>query len=902
MRSELNATDHSTLSPTLHVLMHLLCLPLRNLRSRILRTLLTLSGILIGVAVILAIAIVNESTLASVESVFNEASGKAQLVVNAASAADAGFDANALEKIRKLDEIAYAIPSLDQQTLRAQDVETWQVEFGVSGNLAQGNNLHVLGIEPDLDTKARTYKITQGRFITAKDNRAAVLVEDYAREHELKLGQELRVLTRNGDVAFEIVGMIAKEGPGRINDGGTAFVPLETVQDIFERGGELTQIDVVVREKFAQDQNAVERIRKTLETKLGKNFSVVYPATRGQVVTQLLSTYRTGLGFGSTIALFVGAFLIYNTFAMTVLERTREIGMLRALGMTRAQILALILQEAMLLGILGSALGLGAGVLLARGLVVSMTEVIGTQISEIVVPPSGIVSALIVGLVVTFFAALLPAWSATNISPIEALRVRARSEQRGWIVRRGWLLGMALVIFALLNVFVIPFRENVGSNIAQISIFILLSGAALLVPAVIPFFQRALTPILTALFGNEGALGAGNLSRAPGRTALTVGALMIGLAMVIGQGAMSVSFSKNLLDWVETALGADLYVRSPVGMNDEMARRLKTIQGVQEVTPVTYLPVKLGERLRDASTGSAGNVEQLIYIAIDPATYTRVANFQFSGDTDADAALARLAQNDAVFIATTVADKYHLRVGQTIPLVTPRGSSSDGHEFLIAGLIVDFTGQGFTVTGSRADLKKYFGVSEVNNYLVRLTPQVKSCHDADCRREEDVRNEIEMKFKSRHLQTESSSSFRARIMDLSNQAFSLLNILTLIGVIVAALGVINTLTMNVLERTREIGGLRALGLTMRQTAKMILAEALLVGIIGGAFGLLFGYVLSHVFLRGINELGGYRVSYIFPLNAFVSGIVIALVLSQLAALYPAWRAARVGIVEAIQHE
>jgi putative ABC transport system permease protein len=572
--------------------------------------------------------------------------------------------------------------------------------------------------------------------------------------------------------------------------------------------------------------------------------------------------------------------------------------MLRALGMTRGQILGLILAEALLLGVLGTALGLGLGVVMARGLVGALTGVIGSQISDIVVPPAGVVTAAGVGLVVTLLAALVPAWNATRISPLQALRVRAQAQEQNWMVRRGWIPGTALVLFALLNVFVIPFRESVAFGISQASIFLLLLGASLAVPAVIPLFQRALAPLLTALFGAEGALGASNIARARGRTAVTVGALMIGLAMVIGQGATSGSFSKNLSDWVETALGADLYVRSPVGMREDTARRLKTIPGVQEVTPVTYMQVKLGERLREP-----GSVEQLIYIVIDPATYTRVANFQFAGATDPDRALARLAQGDAVLISTTVADKYGLDVGQTIPLVTPRGSPAGGREFYIAGLIVDFTGQGYTVTASRRDLQKYFGVSTVNNYLVRLTPQAKSCGaQADCRGEQAVRNEIEAQFKARHLKTESSGDFRARIMTLAQEAFALLNILSLIGILVAALGVINTLTMNVMERTREIGGLRALGLTMRQTAKLILAEALLVGILGGTFGLVFGYILSRVFLRGVNDLGGFRVEYVLPLNAFASGIVIALVISQLAALYPAWRAARVGIVEAIQHE
>lgn len=879
-------------------------LPFRNLRTRLIRTLLTTGGIIIGVGVILAIAITNESTLASVEAVFREASGNAHLVVNSASATDAGFaGASALAKVKQVSGVAQVIPSLDVQTLLAQDADKWQLHFGISSNITAGSNLHIFGIDPQLDPLARNYKIIQGRFLSPKDNRAALLVAEYAREHDLQVGQELRVLTPRGDASFKIVGLIGKEGPGRLNDGATVFVPLDTAQEIFERRDKLTQLDIVVTEKIAQDHNLLEKVRQALEAKLGKHFAVVYPAARGQVVTQLLSTYQSGLDFGSTIALFVGAFLIYNTFAMTVVERTREIGMLRALGMTRGQILMLILQEAALLGVAGSALGLILGLGLARVLIGGMTGVIGNQIGEIVIPPAGIATALAVGLVVTLVAAFVPAWNAAHISPIEALRVRAQADSQSWLVHRGWRLGLGLVVLALLNFYVIPFREEVFFDIGRLSIFVLLIGAALLVPAVVPFLRRALEPLMGALFGSEGALGAANISRARGRAALTVGALMVGISMVIAFGALGASFSQNLLEWVDNAIGADLYVRSPVGMDEDIERHLKAMEGIQAVTPVTYLQVKLGERLREP-----GKVEQLIYIVIDPASYPRVAHFQFAdSSTDAQAALARLAAGDAVFISTTVADKYHLQPGQTIPLVTPRGT----REFTIVGLIVDFTGQGYTVTAPRKDLIKYFGVRHVSSYLVRLSPQVKTCgatlyrnhtQQADCRSEADVRHEIETKFRARHLKTESSTAFRARILDLANQAFALMNVLSLIGLIVGALGVINTLMMNVLERTREIGGLRALGLTMRQTAKMILAEALMMGIIGGVFGLGFGYILSQVLLLGVNDLGGYRIAYIFPLPSFVAGVVLALVVSELVALYPAWRAARLGIVQAIQHE
>jgi putative ABC transport system permease protein len=222
--------------------------------------------------------------------------------------------------------------------------------------------------------------------------------------------------------------------------------------------------------------------------------------------------------------------------------------------------------------------------------------------------------------------------------------------------------------------------------------------------------------------------------------------------------------------------------------------------------------------------------------------------------------------------------------------VTRRGE----HEFHIAALAVDFTGQGFIVSGLWSDMRRWFGHSGVDRFTIGVAPGYTTAQ---------VRQTIEDRYgASRNLSVETTEEFQAKIVAVSAQSFRLFDVLSVIGLVVAALGVINTLMMNVLERQREIGSLRAMGLTRWQTTKMVLAEAVTLGVIGGAFGLGFGYALSQVFVNALNEMTGYDLAYVFEWTPFLAGAVVAVVVSQLAALYPAWKAAGVNIVEAVKHE
>ncbi|HLF28528.1 MAG TPA: FtsX-like permease family protein [Anaerolineae bacterium] len=856
-------------------------LAFRNLTSRKTRTLLTTLGIILGVAVILAISVTNQSTLSSINTIFDEASGLAHLVVAPSSYTGvSGFPETTLARVRSVPGVAQAVPTLQARTLLAQDADGWKFEFGIGGTTG-GNDLVLFGIDPEIDRAARVYKLDAGRFLEAGERSySALFTQDYANEKNIARDEDVDVLLPNGGlVTLRAVGFLRKDGPGLINSGSVAFVPLEALQEMYARVGELDQIDVVAQPDLAASVEQLADLKRRLEDKLGSKYVVNYPAQRGQIVTQQLATYQQGLSFFSMIALFVGGFLIYNAFTMTIVERTQEIGLLRALGLSRAQVTRLILIEAVILGVIGSILGVAFGLVMARGMMVLMSAVTATEIIAVTVPLDGLLLSLGVGLGVTLISAFLPAFKASHISPLAALRVRGQESPSSTPGRLALFAGIELVVVAVVTINYVPLRSSVVFQLGSAMVFVMFLGATLTVPAAVQRLEKLFRPIIVRLFGTEGRVGSSNIERSRGRVSLTVAALMTGIAMVISIGAMGRSFQTDIDGWVNSAVGGDLLVRSPVPMRIDFGSRLAVIPGVAAVTPARYFGVK-----------PANDDLGIVFQALDPATYFSVAAFQYAEDKEDAAQIERDLAAGQLLLSTTVADRYGLKRGDTFELQTRRGVQA----FRVAGLVSDFTSQGYVINGALETMRRYFGINDVDRFTLKLAP------GADLHA---VKQAIEDKYgQSRHVQVETTEDFRSRVRELTNRAFGLLDVLANIGVLVAALGVINTMMMNVLERQREIGSLRSIGMTRAQVIRMILAESGAMGAVGAVFGVGFGILLSRVFVEGMRQMTGYRLTFELPPNAVLNGILIAFLVSQIAALYPAWRASRVNIIEAIKHE
>lgn len=855
-------------------------LAVRSLIARPLRTLLTAFGIVLGVAVILSINITNTSTLDAITRLFSESSGKTNLVVTNADLSLGGFDEGIESRVEAISGVAEAAPLIQIQTVIADDASRGEINLSFFGIVPGG--LLLYGIDPLQDTQVRDYKLVEGAFLSNDLNELSiVLVEDFAEENNLEPGKKITLRTPSGTARLTVVGLLSKEGPGQLNNGAFGVIPLKTAQTLFDRPNELDQIDILASPDDRSPQK-LDALKAALQDRLGAEYSVLYPAAQGKRVTQMVTGYQMGLNIFSVISIFVGAFLIYNAFSMTVVERTREIGMLRTLGMTRWQIMKQILLEAVTLGLLGSAIGIALGIFLARGLI-RITEVFLAQdVKDVSIPPSALITSAGIGIIVTLLATAIPAWQAGRISPLEALRIRGNADDTR-ATQRGLRAGAWIMLVSLFVIFVLPIPEPFGSRINNTAVLGMMLGGALLIPASVGLWERFTRAAMRRFYGREGQLGSRNIERSRWRTALTVAALMIGVAMILSIRAVTVAFDRDIRSWIDVYIGGDLYVFSSVPMRNDLQAKLTAVPGVDAVTPIRYLDIK---RVKPD-----GETESLALTAVDPASYQRVTSFAFAANQGSPSELmAQLAQGDTIFVSSVMSEKYGIAQGDTLVLKTRRGE----REFRVAAVVVDYYNRGMVVQTSWRDLKRYFQVDDASAYLIKVEPGA----DAAV-----VQAQIEKLYgKRRSLTIQSNQTLKASALGLIAQTSSLFDVLAFIAMIVASLGVVNTMTMNVFERTRELGMLRSLGMTRWQMTKMILAEALLIGVIGGGLGLVFGLFQSRVVISTVNATAGYDLTYILPIQGIAVSLIIALVVSQLAAVFPAARAARLRIIEAIQFE
>jgi putative ABC transport system permease protein len=851
---------------------HLSALALRNVRTRPSRTLLTAAGIILGVAVVVGISIANQSIYAGFEALFADVAGAAHLTVQTASSNEDGFDQRLLEQVRGVEGVSLAVPSTANDTM-----------------LLLGDReiaLTVYGVDPETDARVRPYRMVKGNFLSAARQYTAIIVEDLSTEHGLEVGENMTLLGAEGPEQVLVVGIMAKEGPARR---AQIVVPLTASQDIFARRGRIDAIDIIAEEAIAQSASTLDRLKATLQDKVGVSYEVLYPAARAKTITEALEGISLGLSFFAATALFGGAYLIFNTFSMTVVERMREIGMLRAVGATKGQNFRLILTEAFILGLAGSLLGVLFGLLLSVAMTHVLSAPFGLTEWTFSVPPGGIVAGLVVGMVVTIGGALIPAIRASRISPIEALAVRGTSRKAGWLIRHGWKVGLALVLLSESASF-IPIPEDVAQmGFHQMTFLLLMAGVTLLVPLVTRLLERLARPVIALIYGTEGRIGGSNVNRALGRTTVTAGALTMGVLMLIVIGAQSTSMTSDVRAWMHAAMQGDLFVNSYQPMRLALGEELATIEGVAGITPTRYQQTKVaGTTTHEGFTPQDNDIA---FVAVEPLEYIQISEFDFaSGQGDGQAMVERLVEGNAVFISTMIGEKYDIGKGDAIRLRTSRGEQ----DFTVAGVIVDYTWGGWSVTGSWRDLQRYFRTDKADVFVVDVAP------GADVNQ---VQQRMEDQYgKRRHIEVASGQDYRERWLKEFMSVMAFFDIIVGIGIVIGALGVTNTMTMNVLERIREIGCLRAVGMTRRQVVRMVLAEALIIGILGGLFGVAFGTYVAYFAVQGMEQGAGWELDFVLPTSLLFVGLAIALGISQLASLYPAWRATKVNIVRAVQYE
>ena len=850
----------------------------RSIRFRFRRFVLSLFGIIVGVATLLAINVTNQTSMASIVQLFSDTSGKTKLSVVSAYSESEGFDEVIIGRIANNRDVSFVSPIIKEFSDLAGSGEESSLDLGLFG-LGTGGIL-IQGVNPENETHFREYSLAQGSFLTANEGKDQIVLGNaFAEENEIETGDWIDIVTPFGSQSLEVAGILTKEGPGQINNGQLGIMQLKEVQELFDRKGEIDQIDVLTTDPNIS-RAELNALKDALQTRLGKQFSVIFPASQGSRMTEMLQGYQIGLSLLSGMALFVGAFIIYNSFAMTVLERTREFGMLRTIGMTSLQITLQVLIEAGLLGVIGSGLGLGLGFLLSKGLTRIMEIILGQSLSQVDFPSELLLASFLVGIAVTVFSALTPAWQAGKISPLEALRVRSKSKE-SWVIKKGWLIGCVLTILSLVFLIANPFPNN--PNFSFGGIFGLLGGLTLLIPSIVKILEPASRPLIKLLYGSSGGLGSRNIQRSRLRTTLTVAALLVSVSMVITTKVITSSFSNDIRSWMDGYIGGDMYITSATPLKSYLADQMEELEGVSAVVPIRYINV-------DWQT-PVGDLESVSLMGFDPVDYVKVTDIVFSDEeTDTVKVIREMVNDDAILISSVLAELYNLSENDMITIRTRIGYQ----QFPIAGIIVDFNNQGKVIQCSWNTMRRFFRVNDASMFFVKAV---------DSNQTKQTSQMIEKVFGKRYdLSIIVNEDIRSQAFTLMDQAFSMFEVTSLIAIVVGSLGIINTLTISVIERTREIGMLRAIAMTHPQVFIMILAEASLIGFIGGLFGLVSGLLLSRIVLLSMKAMAGYSLAFSIQGQWLLITFIATFLISQIAALLPAKRAVKIAILDALRYE
>jgi putative ABC transport system permease protein len=847
---------------------------LKGLAGRKLRAFLTAFAIILGVAMVSGTYVLTDTIKAGFTGIFTTVYQHTDAIVTGKSAiggnqhmnmsAPPSLPETLLPRVRALSGVANAVGGIaDQARLVGRNGKV--ISFGFGGGLA-------FSVDPS-DTRLNPLVLTSGRWPSGP-REIAIDAHTASAKHYV-VGQTIGAVARGPEQTFRITGICTLGKATSLGGTTMAIFDLPTAQRLFGKVGKLDSISVSGRPGVAPAKLVSEitpLLPPTAQVRTG-SAQAAKDTQDTSAFTSILQEFL--LAFGG-IALFVGSFVIANTLSITIAQRAREFGTLRTLGATRSQIRRSVIIEGGVIGIVASTVGLFLGLLLAKGLQkVFVSFGIDLPHAGTVFATRTIVVSLVLGTAVTLLASLLPAMRATRVEPIAAVREGVLPPSR--LARFGPHAAFVTLAGSLGLLLLGAFATGIGTTnrLLAIGAGVLASfiGMALLAPRVVPALARTLGAPGARVGGVAGTLARENAMRNPARTASTAAALMIGLALVTAVAVLATGLKTTFEQAVDSQFRADYALTSengftPTGIASE--RAIAKAPGVQVVSGVRAGEARAFGK-RGQITAVAPNVDQVISVK------------WISGGPDVPAHLGR----DGAFVNDDYAKKHHLAVGSPLRMETPSGRTLD---LRVRGVFkLEKGGSAYAPVTISSALFDSVYQNPVNLYaFVNVAGGVTNANTARL-------TAALASFPDAKIQTE--SQFKKQQESGINVLLNLLYVLLSLSIIVSLFGIVNTLVLTVFERTRELGMLRAVGMTRRQTRRMIRHESVVTALIGAALGIPLGIVLALLVGRTI----GY-FTFAIPWKTLIIFIFAAIGAGLLAAIYPARRASRLNVLQALQYE
>lgn len=848
---------------------------LRRLWEERLRSAVTVLGIALGVAVVVAIQLANASSVAGFATALETVSGKTSLEV--VGTGGPGFDELLLNRVGWLREYGVVSPVIEGDAVARAPGGT-------------GEAVRVLGIDILHDNALRDYRLIEfaaknrepkpEEFLSLLvDPSSVVLTEKFAARHGVSVGSTVELTAGDRVAPFVVRGLLRNEGPARALDGGFALMDIAAAQLAFDRLGRLDRVDVRLRDGVSIDEAEVR-----IAERLPEGLSVQRPERRGRQVEKMLEAFHFNLTALSYVALLVGLFLIYNTVSISVIARREEIGTLRAVGTTRRTVLALFLAEAAALSVVGCALGLGLGRLLAEGAV----RVTSTTVNVLYVataaetPPLGLRHVLLafgLGLPLSLAAAALPALEAARVTPTAAMRGSDQLESRYRLRARFFVTPLA---FFALGWWLTTLKPIGGLPVfALTSAFAIVFGAAFMVPAVLFVATRFGGPAISRIFKVEGRLAVSNLAGAIPRISVSVAALAVSLSMTVAIAVMIGSFRETVIYWVDQTLQADLYVRpatrsnvaSETTLSPEVVDAARALPGAAAVDTFRNFDVSYGDGTIIVGSADFGAVVER-------------RKLLFKAPGDAATAVLGAAGSDAAVVSESFAIHYDKRPGDEVTIPTAVGDRT----LRVAAVFYDYSNDRGSIIVDRPVFERYFGAKPPTNLAIYLKPGA----DPDAERQA-LLGALGDRYRVFVL---TNATLRREVLDIFDSTFAITYALEAIAIFVAIAGVASTLLTLVIERRREIAMLRLVGADRRQIRKMVVVEAAILGGVSQGVGIAVGLLLSLVLIYVINvQSFGWTIQFHLPVAFLVQSTILILAATAVSGIYPASRACRMSATE-----
>jgi putative ABC transport system permease protein len=844
-------------------------LALRGIAQRKLRAFVTAVAVLLGVAFIAGSYVLTDTINRSFDQIFDEAYAGTNVAISPSTVGGQTVDLppfpeEVLGQVRQVDGVEKAAGGIFS-TVRFVDAEGDPLGAGLAPEF-------VASVAPE---PFETLTYTDGR--PPENANEASIDESTADREGLEVGGTLHIAGPAGVKGYDIVGL---QRLGSTSSGGssTAQLTLPEAQRITDKVGELDGISVEAEDGVSPGELA-QRVDRVLPARLVVETGIQAAARQSEDIKEDLAFFRVVLLVFGGVALLVGSFLIFNTFSITVAQRIRELGMLRTLGATRGQILRGMILEATIIGAIGSVLGVLAGIGFA-GALNALFKTFGIDLPNTgtVIALRTIIVSLVVGMVVTLAAALSPALRATRVSPMAALLEAALPESRthGRVFTAFAVLlmlgGVGLTCLGLFG----GLESNAAAGLVGGGAVATLFGVSLFSPRLVrPLASVAGWP-LERLRGITGRLARENAVRKPGRTAVTAAALMIGLGVVVFVTVFAAGVSASIRDAIDRSFQGDLVLQASDGFSPisaDAGREAAQVEGVRSVSPLSFA----------GGTYEGGDIR---VSAVNPSTVSDVLSLEWvEGSPDT---LSRLS-GDAAVLDEAWASRHDIGVGDRITVRTPierqltltvEGTIENNAD-LLGNLLVN-----------EATLRRDFGTQQPTMALVALD------EGADAAAVQDrITQRVERRFPT--VETLNQQELKDNQEQQIQQLVGFFYVLLALAILISLLGIVTTLALSIHERTRELGMLRAVGMSRRQVRTLVRYESVITALIGAILGTVLGVIFASLVAVPLAD-EGFELSY--PIGTLLILLVLAALAGVLAAIFPARRAARLDVLRALAYE